>query len=214
MPSHMNCCVPGCTNENISVSGAFSRMEKVNLPSVVFVELMGKVDVETRLMFAMESFHRLPADKHLRSDWLVKIRRINTPRTANTYVCGVHCEGGRRKGVTSSPTILSWSAKAKARTTRVSAAATDLSHLVDKENDERHPSSSVGDCRVPSLASEPEADDSTRTSLKASLHVRRLAPALPRIHSSTTGGSKWSSCRINTIKYLANSWRRREALSA
>ncbi len=161
MPSHVNCCVPGCTNQKKFCKWGLFPNGQGQFTKRRLCGTDGKGGCRNSAGVCKGlSFHRLPADKHLRSDWLVKIRRINTPLTANTYVCGVHFEGGRRKGVTSSPTIFSWSAQAKARTTRVSAAATDLSHLVDKEKDERHPSSNVGDCRVPSVASDPDADDS------------------------------------------------------
>ena len=65
----------------------------------------------------------------------MKICRKNTPLTPNTYVCGVHFDGGKRQDASSVPTRFVWSKPAKKRTSHVSQAAGILDE-VDMEIDE------------------------------------------------------------------------------
>ena len=55
------------------------------------------------------SFHRLPLDDPvLLKEWLVKIRRVNTPITENLRVCGCHFLNGHRCGKNDISVIFSW----------------------------------------------------------------------------------------------------------
>ena len=124
MPSHANCCVPGCTNQkNHCKRGLFPNEDGV----FVKRRLCGSKEKagcrNTSPICTGLSFHRLPANKHLRKDWIAKIRRDNTPMGENTYVCGVHFEGGRRRDVDSLPVIFPWSTQTRKRKTFTSMAA-------------------------------------------------------------------------------------------
>ena len=127
MPNHAHCCVPHCTNGKSSCKwGLFEKngkYEKRRLCGVAPDGCKYTAEVCKNL-----SFHRLPAGRKLRAEWMAKIRRENLPQNCNTYVCGVHFGdssegGGRRLGLTSVPSKFLWSTLSKTRTTRVSAAA-------------------------------------------------------------------------------------------
>ena len=55
------------------------------------------------------SFHRLPLkDPDLLKQWLIKIRRENTPINEYSRVCSEHFEGGKRKGRKDIPSVFAW----------------------------------------------------------------------------------------------------------
>ena len=55
------------------------------------------------------SFHHLPLkDPDLLKQWLIKIRRENTPINEYSRVCSEHFEGGKRKGRKDIPNIFAW----------------------------------------------------------------------------------------------------------
>lgn len=106
------------------------------------------------------SFHRLPADKNLRKEWIAKIQPVNLPLTANTYVCGVHFDGGSREGVESLPIVYAWSTKRKARTTRASVAArSDSTTVASKPEQPCADSSDCGPVFTPELQDPPSTDN-------------------------------------------------------
>ena len=56
------------------------------------------------------SFYRLPlSNPPLLKQWLVKIRRENTPLNKNSRVCSAHFKGGKKSGKHDVPVIFSWS---------------------------------------------------------------------------------------------------------
>lgn len=122
MPSHSHCCVPECSNKknrckwslNLCDNGQFKKKRLCGVDggcnglSTVCKEL---------------SYHRLPSCTKLRSTWIHKIRRVNTPLTPNSYVCGIHFQGHRRQSVDDLPQFFAWSKQPKQRTTRRSLLA-------------------------------------------------------------------------------------------
>lgn len=60
------------------------------------------------------SFYRLPLhNPPLLKQWLVKIRRENTPLNKNSRVCSAHFKGGKRSGKHDVPVIFSWSKRSR-----------------------------------------------------------------------------------------------------
>ena len=136
MPSRASCCVPECTNQkNLCKWGLFSSDDgQLVKQRLCGVDGRGGCKNTSGVCKGL-SFHRLPAKEEQRREWIVKIRRKNTPLTPNTYVCGVHFDGGKRQDASSVPTRFVWSKPAKKRTSHVSQAAGILDE-VDMEIDE------------------------------------------------------------------------------
>ena len=58
------------------------------------------------------SFYRLPLNNPLLlKQWLVNIRRENTPINHNSRVCSLHFKGGRKIGKLDVPVIFPWTKK-------------------------------------------------------------------------------------------------------
>ena len=107
MPSNSHCIVPGCSNRKSSCK--FGLVESQEADST------GRRVWEKRRLCGSDlarvgcggqaevckavSYHRLPKDsdrrRAVRLAWLAKIPRVNTPKSSNSYVCGVHFPGGQ-----------------------------------------------------------------------------------------------------------------------
>ena len=127
MSYQAHCCVPNCTKGKSSCKwGLFVKNGKYEKRRLC--DVATDVCKNTAEVWKNPSFHRLPAGRKLRAEWMAKIRRESLPQKGSTYVCGVLLGdssegGGRRLGLTSVPCKFLWSTLSKNRTRRVFAAA-------------------------------------------------------------------------------------------
>lgn len=140
MPSRAHCCVPHCTNSKEKCKWGLFAADDGSYERRRLCGAEGRAGCKnTEGACRNLSFHRLPTCKKLRAEWAAKIRRVNLPQNANTYVCGVHFGdssdgGGRRIDGQSVPGKFLWSTVRKPRRTKVAAAcrteASELGRLV------------------------------------------------------------------------------------
>ena len=127
MPNHAHCVVPMCSNRKnackwdlVASEDGQGYTKKHLCGATNDVGCMGRAEICKGL-----SFHRLPADSQgsLRQEWIQRMRRVNTPLTPNSFVCGVHFAGKRRMSTADLPSVFLWSKPQKKRMTHVSLCA-------------------------------------------------------------------------------------------
>ena len=126
MPNHAHCCGIKCVNRRNRCKWGICKAEDGSFKKG---RLCGAADDEgcknLSLVCKELSFHRLPSSDQLRKSWTEKLRRVNAPLTSNSYVCGVHFQGGRRQSWDDIPTIFLWTKPKKKRSARVSMSASE-----------------------------------------------------------------------------------------
>ena len=127
MPAHCQYVVPLCSNRKGSgkyglFAGDDGKYKKRRLCAGEYLRSQhrkqgcgGESEV-CRLL----TFHRLPKDKNLCKLWLAAIPRTNIPLTSNSYICGQHFLGGKRKDKRDVPKVFCGKKVVKSRTSRVS----------------------------------------------------------------------------------------------
>ena len=78
------------------------------------------------------SFYRLPLkNKKLLKQWLIKIRRENTPLTQHSRVCSVHFKGGKKSGKNDVPEIFQWTKTSTRQPPKVRVNLTESDETID-----------------------------------------------------------------------------------